>query len=74
MTFSFTAWIALVGAIAVLLVIDLLVVGRRGGEMSLRFASLASVVWIAIAFAFGGVLLLLADGASAGDYLAGYLV
>jgi tellurite resistance protein TerC len=74
MTYSITAWIALVGAIAVLLVIDLMVVGRRGGEMSLRFAALASVVWIAIAFAFGGVLLLLADGAGAGDYIAGYLV
>ena len=45
MTVSFLAWLALIGAIAVMLVIDLLVVGRRGGEMSLRFASLASVVW-----------------------------
>ena len=54
MTSSFTAWIALLGAIGVLLVIDLLVVGRRGGRMSLRFASLASLAWVAIAFAFAG--------------------
>jgi tellurite resistance protein TerC len=73
-TVSFTAWIALIGAIAVMLVIDLLVVGRRGGEMSLRFASLASVVWVAIALAFGGVLALLGFSGAAADYTAGYLV
>jgi tellurite resistance protein TerC len=73
-TVSPTAWIALVGAIAVLLVIDLVVVGRRGGEMSLRFASLASVVWVAIAFAFAGLLALLGESAAAADYTAGYLV
>ena len=74
MTLSFTAWIAFAGAIALMLAIDLLVVGRRGGEMSLRFAALASVVWIAIAFAFGGVLLLAGESGAAGDYIAGYLV
>jgi len=73
-TLSLTAWLAFGGAILVLLAIDLLVVGRRGGEMSLRFAALASVVWVAIAFAFGGVLLLAGETAAAGDYIAGYLV
>jgi tellurite resistance protein TerC len=73
-TVSLIAWIALIGAIAVLLAIDLLVVGRRGGEMSLRFASLASVVWIAIALAFGGLLALLGETGAAADYTAGYLV
>ncbi len=74
MIVSLTAWIALIGALAVMLVIDLLVVGRRGGEMSLRFASLASVVWIAIALAFGGLLALLGETGAAADYTAGYLV
>ena len=74
MNVSPTAWIALVGAIGVLLVIDLLVVGRRGGEMSLRFASLASVVWIGIAFAFAGVLAAFGETGAAADYTAGYLV
>ena len=74
MTSSLTAWIALIGAIGVLLVIDLLVVGRRGGEMSLRFASLASLVWVAIAFAFAGVLSLAGETGAAADYVAGYLV
>ena len=74
MTVSLIAWLALIGAIAVLLAIDLLVVGRRGGEMSLRFASLASVVWIALALAFGGLLALLGETGAAADYTAGYLV
>jgi tellurite resistance protein TerC len=74
MTVSITAWIALIAAIAVMLAIDLLVVGRRGGEMSLRFASLASVVWVAIALAFGGLLALLGFSGAAADYTAGYLV
>ena len=74
MTVSPIAWLALIGAIVLLLVVDLFVVGRRGGEMSLRFASLASVFWIAVAFAFGGVLLLFGEPAAAGDYIAGYLV
>ena len=74
MTVSVLAWLALIGAIAVMLVIDLLVVGRRGGEMSLRFASLASVVWVAIALAFGGLLWLIGETGAAADYTAGYLV
>jgi tellurite resistance protein TerC len=73
-TSSLTAWLALIGAIGVLLVIDLLVVGRRGGEMSLRFASLASIAWVAIAFAFAGVLVLAGETGAAADYVAGYLV
>jgi tellurite resistance protein TerC len=73
-TVSPYAWIALVGALAVLLVIDLLVVGRRDGELSLRFAALASAVWVAIALAFGGLLALLGESAAAADYTAGYLV
>jgi tellurite resistance protein TerC len=72
--YSFTAWLALSAAIVALLAIDLLVVGRRGGEMSLRFASIASVVWVAVAFAFAGVLALLATPSDAADYVAGYLV
>ena len=42
--------------------------------MSLRFAALASVVWVAIAFAFAGVLLLAGERRGAADYVAGYLV
>ena len=68
------SWIALIGALAVLLAIDLLVVRGRGGEMSLRAASIASAVWVAIALAFGAVLLFAGERADAEAYLAGYLV
>jgi predicted tellurium resistance membrane protein TerC len=63
-------WIALIAAIAVLLAIDLLVV--RGREMTLRAAAVASVVWVGVSLAFFAVLL--ATGADAGSFLAGYVV
>jgi tellurite resistance protein TerC len=72
--YPLTAWLALSAAILAMLAIDLLIVGRRGGEMSLRFASIASVVWIGVAFAFAGVLALFGAGADTADYVAGYLV
>ena len=65
-------WLLLIGALAVLLVIDLAVMRGRGGEMTLRGAAVASVVWVAIAIGFGFVLL--ATGQDAGSYFAGYLV
>ena len=68
------SWIALIGALAVLLAIDLLVVRGRGGEMSLRAAAVASALWVAVALTFGAVLLLAGERADAEAYLAGYLV
>ena len=68
------AWIALVAVIGVLLVIDLAIVRGRGGEMSLRLASVASICWVGIALAFFLVLLLAGDPGDAKAYLAGYLV
>jgi TerC family integral membrane protein len=68
------SWIALIATLAVLLAIDLLVVRGRGGEMSLRAAAVTSAVWVAIALAFGGVLLLAGERAGAESFLAGYLV
>jgi tellurite resistance protein TerC len=67
-------WLALVAALAVLLAVDLLLVRGRGGEMSLRAASLASVAWVGIALAFFVVLLLFGSGDQASSFLAGYLV
>ena len=68
------SWIALIVALAVLLAIDLLVVRGRGGEMSLRAAAVASATWVAVALAFGAVLLLAGERADAEAFLAGYLV
>ena len=67
-------WAGLAVAIVVLLAIDLFVVRGRGGEMSLRLATVASLAWVGVSLAFFGVLLLLGDSEDAGAYLAGYLV
>lgn len=67
-------WVGLVLAIAVLLAIDLFVARGRNGEMTLRFATVASIVWVGVSFAFFGVLLAFGDSEDAGAYLAGYLV
>jgi tellurite resistance protein TerC len=71
---SAAPWLGLGLAIAVLLAIDLFVVRGRGGEMTARQAAIASAIWVAIALAFGGVLLLFGEREDAGSYLAGYLV
>jgi tellurite resistance protein TerC len=68
------AWAGLVLAIAVLLAIDLLVVRGRGGVMTMRQSAVASVCWVAVALAFGGVLLLAGRTPDAGAFLAGYVV
>ena len=67
-------WAGLAIAIVVLLAIDLFIVRGRGGEMSLRLATVASLAWVGVSLAFFGILLLLGDSEDAGAYLAGYLV
>jgi tellurite resistance protein TerC len=68
------SWIALTGALIVLLVVDLAVVRGRGGAMSVRAATLASAAWVGVALAFFGLLIVLGDHAGAEAFLAGYLV
>ena len=64
------SWLALIGALAVLLIVDLALM--RGRTMTLRGAAVASAAWIAVALAF--FVVLLATGDDAGSFLAGYLV
>jgi tellurite resistance protein TerC len=64
--------VALIGALAVLLVIDLVVM--RGRSMSLRTAAVASAVWVGVALAFFALLLFVGSGEDASNFLAGYLV
>lgn len=67
-------WLGLIGAIAVLLVLDLAVMRGRDGAMSFRQAAIASVFWVVVALSFGVVLLLFSGPADAGAYLTGYIV
>ncbi|MEJ7583205.1 MAG: TerC family protein [Acidimicrobiales bacterium] len=68
------AWVALVGAIVVLLVADMLIVHRTPHEVTFRAAAIESAVWIAIGLSFTGVLAWWQGGTAGGEYLAGYLI
>jgi tellurite resistance protein TerC len=64
--------VLLIGALAALLVIDLVIM--RGRDVTLRGAAIASAVWVGVALVFFGVLLAAGDGGDAQSFLAGYLV
>jgi tellurite resistance protein TerC len=65
-------WIALSVFVIVALVLDL----RAGSAStpSMRSAVIWSIVWTAIGVAFGALVLVIADGELAGEYLAGFLI
>jgi tellurite resistance protein TerC len=67
-------WIALIGALIVLLAFDLWLARRERDGMSVRTATLQSIGWVVVALAFGGVMLMLLGGRESGLYFAGYLV
>jgi tellurite resistance protein TerC len=66
------AWIVLAAFVAVALALDLR--GHGGRSMPTRTALVWSLAWTAIGVAFALVVLLLADGAAASEYLAGFLI
>lgn len=68
------AWVLLVGAIVLLLLLDLLLVHRTAHVISLREAAIESSVWIGLGLAFAGVMFWWQGGQAAGEYLAGYLI
>jgi tellurite resistance protein TerC len=68
-------WIALIGALAILLAFDLWLARReRHTGMSVRTATVQSIGWVVVALTFGGVMLMLLGGRESGLYFAGYLV
>jgi tellurite resistance protein TerC len=67
-------WAALVTAIVVLLLADLLLVHRKPHVVSFREAAIESAVWIAIGLSFTAVLAWWQGGGAAGEYLSGYLI
>jgi tellurite resistance protein TerC len=67
-------WLATVGVIVALLVLDFVIAVRRPHHVGTREAAVWSVVYIAVALAFG-VALWLGRGSEAGtEYFAGYVV
>jgi len=65
-------WPALLAAIAVLLLIDILVIHRRAHVIHTREAAIESLVWISIGVGFAIVMLVEFGGSVAGEYLAAY--
>ena len=68
----FTAWIALVVFVLLALAFDLRAGARAAPSM--RSALVWSVVWTVIGVGFAGLVLAFDSSASAGEYLAGYLI
>ena len=67
-------WLGLVGAIVVMLVVDLLLVHRTAHVITIREAAIESAVWISLGLAFGVVLLVWQGGQAGGEYYAGFLI
>lgn len=68
------AWTALLGAIGVLLLVDLLIVHRHPHAVSLRQAAVESGVWIGIGVAFTAIVAALFGATAASEYITGYLI
>lgn len=70
----FWVWGSLVGAIAVLLIADLLLVHRTAHVITIKEAAIESAVWISLGLLFGVVLLAWQGGGAASEYYAGFLI
>ncbi|MET0491158.1 MAG: hypothetical protein ABW143_13085, partial [Acidimicrobiales bacterium] len=68
------AWVALIGAIAAMLIIDLLLVHKTAHVISIKEAAIESAVWISIGLAFGLVILTWQGGQAGAEYYAGFLI
>ena len=68
------AWLAFVAFVAAMLVLDLCVLHRRPGAVSLRRSAAWSAVWVAVSLGFAGLLWAWAGGGTAQAFLAGYLI
>jgi tellurite resistance protein TerC len=68
------AWAAFVAFVAAVLALDLCVLHRRAGEISVKEAGSWSAVWVAAGLGFAGMLWAWRGGGTAGAYLAGYLI
>src|SRR3546814_12484447 len=65
---------ALVGAIVVMLVADLLLVHRTAHVITIKEASIESAVWISIGLLFGVFMLVWQGGQAGGEYFAGFMI
>jgi len=67
-------WVALLVAIGVLLLADLLLVHRKPHVITFKEAAIESAVWVALGLSFTFVMLWWQGGQAGGEYIAGYLI
>ncbi|AHY45440.1 integral membrane protein, TerC family [Rubrobacter radiotolerans] len=72
--FPLWAWVGFTAFIVLLLVLDLLILGRGSREITFRLATVLSLFWIGVATLFGLVVLFFAGPERGGEYFAGYIV
>ncbi len=68
------AWLATIGGLAVLLLIDLFLVARNPHEVSIREAGRWAGLYVGAGLGFAALIWIFYGGNFAGQYLAGYLV
>jgi tellurite resistance protein TerC len=68
------AWFALIAAVIVLTLVDVLVFGRNHQAITLKAAGLWSVVWLLLGLGFTAIVFVADGGTPAGEYLTGYLI
>ncbi|MGW5361538.1 TerC family protein [Actinopolymorpha pittospori] len=73
MTIHPWVWVATVGVLVAILIIDVLVIGRRPHEPSMRESVSWISLYVALAVVFGIGVWLLAGGQYAGEFFAGWL-
>jgi tellurite resistance protein TerC len=71
---SLLAWALLGVAVVLMLAIDLFVFGRGDHEVTVKESAVWSVVWLAIALGFAGVMWAYGGSDAGSEYLAGYLL
>jgi tellurite resistance protein TerC len=68
------AWVATLGLIVLLLMLDILVLHRKPKVLKARRAAMETLMWVAVGVAFG-VAVIIGFGAKAGgEYFSGYLI
>jgi tellurite resistance protein TerC len=67
-------WLALVGVVAALLLIDLLVLHRRARVINMREAAFQSIAWISIGLLFAVFVAWQFGGNATGEYFGSYLM
>ena len=68
------AWPATIGAIVLMLLIDILVLNRDAHAPSLRRAIGETIGWVLVGVAFGVIVVASFGGAAGGEWFSGYLI